>query len=137
MTFKKLVAVFVLGSALATDSMARCADTELYGYMETMRDNLQVITRNVRGGNMDAVRDEASELVWAVEASTPEIPYALSNGNAADIEDYRAMMEDLLAVAQRLETAVQAGDQTMATNALNEMSQLRRTGHGRFKARSC
>lgn len=137
MAVKQMLGALALSGLMVSGSVARCADTELFGYMESMRDNLQVITRNVRGGNLDAIEQEASAFAQAVEAATREVPYALSNGSSADLKDYQDVIGDLHAAARSLEDAVLAGDQATATAALNEMSQIRRTGHGRFKARSC
>lgn len=137
--FKKTLTVTLASFLLTTAAVAdTCSDTALYGYMESMSSNMQTLSRSVRSNDFSTAQTIMPELHDAVAQAQAQTPFSLrDNGSDARINEFRQAINDLAALFNELDDALNANDQRMAATVLNNIGQARRSGHSAFKARSC
>lgn len=74
----------------------------------------------------------------AAESASQEMPYLFRGGAAnSDVAAYEAAMADFTSEFAALEKALVSGDQGAAARTMQTLGEVRRTGHGDFKDRSC
>lgn len=126
--------------ALAADEKAdekKADKSELHEHMEAMETAQKKLRRSIK----DAAKKEDSlthlkAFVAAAEASKALTPSETAKKPEADrakyLEEYKRQMDAVIAVAKKIETAVNAGNVADAEKAFAELKPLEKKGHDEY-----
>ncbi|MFG1497242.1 cytochrome b562 [Saccharospirillum sp. HFRX-1] len=136
---KRFLAAAAISFGLSATAFAQsCDETELYANMETLADNMRPLVRAVRGNDIEEAKTRVATLREAAVDASDETPYSLQDGGSAeDIEAFQTAMNDLVAQLDQVAAALDAGDTATAASHLQEIGDMRKSGHRHFKDRSC
>ncbi|MBI5694013.1 MAG: hypothetical protein HZC55_28390 [Verrucomicrobia bacterium] len=132
--------ILTLACALVTGSAAFASDaeTELGAKMEKMGGAFRTIRRQVADASKNAdTLAKVATLKENAEASLKFEPALKKEKPAADqkkfVENYRAEMKKFVELCSKLEAALKANDNALATKICGQMGDAQKAGHKEYK----
>jgi cytochrome c556 len=117
-----------------------CDETTLHGYMTNIKDEMRLMSSDVKAGDNDAAVQRVDTLISFFEKARNETPYKFSADNLQggqlkeQTSEYTKVVDDTIVILKKLENALESGDTTQVKVLFGEIGGQRKLGHGSFKA---
>ncbi|MFC3852358.1 cytochrome b562 [Salinispirillum marinum] len=136
---RKVVLSSLFSVGLVAGAQAQvCSDTELYGHMQTLAENLRPVSQAIRSNDFNQAQPLVTEMLAAAQGAQQETPFRFRTGASEDdIANYQRAIQRLVDEFETLSVAVNNQDAQTASTVLRSLSEMRRQGHGQFKDRTC
>ncbi|MEP3350490.1 MAG: cytochrome b562 [Marinomonas sp.] len=116
-----------------------CGHTELHGYMIGIKDELKLLSSDVKAGNNDEAAGRIDNIVGYLEKSHDVIPHQFSSDHleGAQLEaktaEYKKVLDDTIEVFNNLEVALASNDSAEVRKLFGQIGEQRNIGHRTFK----
>lgn len=116
-----------------------CGNTELHGYMIGIKDELRLLSSDVKSGNNSQAIERVDNIVGFLEKSHDVIPHQFSSEHleGAQLEaktaEYKNILDDTIKVFNNLEVALASNDSAEIKKLFGQIGQQRNIGHRAFK----
>ena len=111
-----------------------------FTYMQEMEQIFRELTVLIKdpdenASSLELVRRLQALTVAARKTTPPSIEKLPRASRPAELAEYRALMDSLVAKELALESALRSGRNDLATSTMRGIAALRKEGHGRFKSK--
>lgn len=138
---KNFLAVSLISLSFSSAVFANtCGETALHGYMEEIREEMRLMSTDIRSGNNDLAANRTSSVITYFEKSRNETPYKFTSENlqgsrlADQMAEYTKVIDSTIVTLKNLETALNANNSDEVRRLLGEVGAQRGAGHRAFKA---
>lgn len=139
---KGLLVATILSISCSSFAFAEgaCDETALSGYMANIKDEMRLMSSDVKSGDNDAAVQRVDSLISFFEKARNETPYKFSANNLQGSQlkeqkaEYTKVVDDTIVILKKLENALQSGDAPQVKMLFGEIGGQRKLGHGSFKA---
>lgn len=135
-----VVSLISLSFSSAVFANASCGETTLHGYMEEIREEMRLMSTDIRSGNNDLAASRTLSLITYFEKSRNETPYKFTSENmqgsrlANQMSEYTTIIDNTIVTLKNLETALNNNASDEVRRLLGEVGAHRGVGHRAFKA---
>ena len=138
---KAFFAAATLSLAFSSSAFAHgaCGHTDLHGYMIGIKDELKLLSSDVKAGNNDEAAGRIDHIVGYLEKSHDVIPHQFSSDHleGAQLEEktaeYKKVLDDTIEVFNNLEVALASNDSAEVRRLFGRIGEQRNIGHRAFK----
>ena len=139
---KKFIAVTFLSLAITSNLAAHgvCGETKLHGYMVDIKDELQLMSADVKAGDNDAASKHVNTLISLFEKANKTSPYQFMAKNltgeelAQQTAQYKQSIDEVIRTLYDLDTALKNNDSNEIRKLFGKMGSHRNAGHKAFKS---
>ncbi|MEP0074045.1 MAG: hypothetical protein ABJE79_15210 [Marinomonas sp.] len=116
-----------------------CGHTELHGYMIGIKDELKLLSSDVKSGNNGGAVERIDNIVGFLEKSHDVIPHQFSSDHleGAQLEEktaeFKKVLDDTIEVFNNLEAALGSNDSAEVRRLFGQIGEQRNIGHRSFK----
>ncbi len=117
-----------------------CGHTELHGYMENIKDELKLMSTDVKSGDNESATQHVEILISLFEKSRKTAPYSFTNEELEGDNltkktlQYQAAIDGVITTLKELNTALHNEDANKVRQLFGEIGSQRNAGHRTFKA---
>ena len=116
-----------------------CGETELHGYMIEIKDELKLMSSDVKTGDNESAIKRVHSLISFFEQAHSTVPHKFTSENLQGEElmeqkaKYISTLDDMIDILNRLEVALESNDSEEVKKQFGKIGEQRNIGHRSFK----